>query len=178
MSFYKTSTGQPITGDPEKAYGSGFSLIPPDTFAVASIKSFLAVEDQYGQRYQIRWKIAEGHYKGRELSQNLYAFDQDKNRSDRAKEMIVLVFKLCNHKPTHVKAPSNEDLAPLVGKLCTIKIDAYKGKDGQDRNLVSEVHAQYYEAPKQDNFSDYAAHSLPKAEHVEIPDNFDQEIPF
>jgi hypothetical protein len=149
MSFWQGQAGKSLTGSAEDSFNSGFSPIPDGTVAVAMIKSFEFVESaEYDPKYQVRWKIADGEFKNREVFQNIYAFDKDPERNEKAKNMMMRIYKLCGHKPSHNNAPTNQDLAPMQGSLCTIKIGMYVGKDGKKRNSLDEVHESNY-APEQ-----------------------------
>lgn len=149
MSFWQGQADKQLTGSAEDSFNGGFSPIPAGTIVVAMIKSFeLSENDGYAPRYQVKWKIADGEFKNREIYQNIFAFDSDIDRQYKAKNMMMRIYKLCGQKPSHSNAPTNEDLAVLQGKLCTIKIDMYVGKDGKKRNSLAEVHESSY-APEQ-----------------------------
>ncbi len=145
MSFWQGQAGKALTGSAEDSFSNGFSPIPDGTIAVAMIKSFEFVESaEYQPRYSVRWKIAEGEFKNREIFQNIYAFDKEPERAEKAKNMMMRIYKLCGHKPSHSNAPTSQDLAPMQGSLCTIKIGMYVGKDGKKRNSLEEVHESSY----------------------------------
>jgi hypothetical protein len=149
MSFWQGQAGKTLTGSAEDSFNSGFSPIPDGTVAVAMIKSFEFVESaEYDPKYQIRWKIADGEFKNREVFQNIYAFDKDPERNEKAKNMMMRIYKLCGHIITQPSQPTNQDLAPMQGSLCMIKIGMYVGKDGKKRNSLDEVHESNY-APEQ-----------------------------
>lgn len=178
MSFWQSPTGKTLTGSAEDAFNSGFSPIPDGTMAVAMIKSFEFIEsEQYQPRYQVRWKIADGEFKNRELSQNIYAFEEDADKADKAKNMMMRIYKLCEHKPAHANAPTNADLAPMQGKLCSIKIDMYKAKDGKSRNLVSEVHESAYTPAAQEGLYDSALSKFGRSAPTSASPS-DSDIPF
>lgn len=145
MSFWQGQAGKALTGSAEDSFNSGFSPIPDGTIAVAMVKSFEFVESaEYEPKFQVRWKIADGEFKNREIFQNIYAFDKEPERAEKAKNMMMRIYKLCGHKPGHSNAPTNQDLAPMQGCMCTIKIGMYVGKDGKKRNSLEEVHESNY----------------------------------
>jgi hypothetical protein len=54
--------------------------------------------------------------------------------------MLMRMYKLCAHKPTHSDAPTDNDLAPMKGKILGIKINEWQN-NGKEGNYVGEVHA-------------------------------------
>lgn len=143
MSFWTSRTGLEIDGSDKNAFNDSFATIPDGTMAPAMIKTFeLQESEQWGPRYSIRWRIMEGDFKGREINQSIYAFADKPEKVDKALNMLMRVYKLCDHKPTHKDAPTTQDLSPMQGKMCGIKIAMLIGKeDGKERNYVSEVHS-------------------------------------
>ena len=143
MSFWTSKSGMPINGSDEYCFTGGFAAIPDGTQAQAMIKSFELKESQdYAPRYSIRWKLMDGKFKGREVNQNIYAFERDAEKADKALNMMMRIYKLCGYVPKHEDAPTNNDLMPMQGKVCSIKISLYVGKkDGKEYNNVVEVHA-------------------------------------
>ena len=139
MSFWESKTGAPLTGSAEDAFTSSFTIIPDGTTASAMIKAFEI--KQFGEEafYQITWKIVSDQFKNQEVRQKLNTFDVKPEKAQRALNMMMLIYKLFDHKPTHNNAPTNDDLKPLTGKVAVIKIQewALNGKEG---NFVSEVH--------------------------------------
>jgi hypothetical protein len=128
-------------GDEKKAFVSGFSPIPDGTEALAEInKAFLDEKGAFGPSYQVTWRITEGEYKGRLIFQAIGAFDQDKVRAERAKNMLMYLFNTFKlHVPPH--APKDADLAPMVGRIASIVVGEWINKEGKTKNVIREVHA-------------------------------------
>lgn len=177
MSFWQSPTGKELTGSAEDSFSNGFTPIPDGTIAVAMIKLIEFVENEgYDPRYSVRWKIADGEFKNREVFQNIYAFDKDPDRALKAKNMLMRLYKLCGHKPTHSNAPTTLDLAPMQGSLCTIKIGMYVGKDGKKRNSLEEVHeSSYAPEPVKDDLFDSA---FSRNKNAGAPNLESDDVPF
>ena len=145
MSFYQSLTGKPIDGLPENTFAAVFELIPNGTQVPAMIKSFeLKQPAEFDAHYQVVWKIVDGEFKGREVRQSIKAFDGNPDKKDRALNMMVRLFKLCEYMPSHQNAPTNQDLFPCLNKVFGIKIQEWSmvRPDGSvsEGNWVSEVH--------------------------------------
>lgn len=145
MSFYQSLSGKPIDGSPENSFAAVFELIPNNTQAPAMIKSYELKEPNEGEAYyQVVWKIIDGEFKNREVRQSIKAFDTDANKRERALNMMVRLFKLCEYQPLHQDAPTNQDLIPCLNKVFGIKIQEWSmtKPDGSlsEGNWVSEVH--------------------------------------
>jgi hypothetical protein len=152
MSFYQSLTGKPIDGLPENTFAAVFELIPNGTQAPAMIKTFELKEPaEFDAHYQIVWKIVDGEFKGREVRQSIKAFDSNPDKKDRALNMMVRLFKLCEYRPSHQNAPTNQDLIPCLNKVFGIKIQEWSivKPDGSisEGNWVSEVHKSDAEFP-------------------------------
>ncbi len=150
-NFWKSGTGAEVTGDPKKAFLPDFSIIPDNTYALAKIEIFefvskVSTYDQSVQQYyEITWKITDGDFINRVVSQKIKVFDGKPEAIDRNLNMMKLIMDLCNFKPKHADAPNTNDLMPMVGKILGIKIREYSvpKKDGTGMltgNNVSEVH--------------------------------------
>ncbi len=170
MSFWQGQAGKTLTGSAEDSFSGGFTPIPDGTIAVAMVQSFeLSENDGFDPRYQVKWKIADGDFKNRQIFQNIFAFDKDPERAEKAKNMLMRIYKLCSHQPTHSNAPTNADLAPMQGSLCTIKIGMYVGKDGKKRNSLEEVHESSY-APEGLFDSALSRNKTPGAPSLDLDD--------
>lgn len=145
MSFWTTTKGEQLQGSAESAFVGVFGIIPDGTTTTAMIKDFEIV-DQAGQKvlYQISWQIVSDSFKGQILRQKLKVFDDKDAARDRAKNMLKLVCTLCDWKPTHTEAPSQDELGRMKGKICGIKIREFSfiSDKGElvEGNWVSEVH--------------------------------------
>lgn len=149
-NFWSSGTGKAITGDADSAFLPEFSIIPDGTTAKATIKTFEVVEKEATQyaaatRFlQITYKILDGSYKGREVTQKIKVFDGKPEQIDRNLNMLKLIMQLCNCKPTHAGEPTDADLAVMHGHIVGIKIREWSlpRADGSimDGNFVCEVH--------------------------------------
>ncbi len=149
-NFWSSGSGAEVSGSPEAAFLKDFSVIPDGTLALALIKSFGLVDktDQYGVKkyYEIIWKITSNDYKNREVSQKIKVFDGKPEAIDRNLNMLKLVMDLCQFKPKHSDAPSDDDLRPMCGKILGIKISEWSmpkadGSGLMEGNYVPEVYA-------------------------------------
>lgn len=151
MAFWDSKSGQAITGKPEAAFVQDFFLIIPNgTKVLAKIDSFKLHEEirQFDgselKEYRINWKITEGEFRGREVVQKIKAFDEKPEACDRALNMLKLIMDICKFVPTSQDEPTTKDLAPMVGKVCGVKIREWHmpKKDGSgmmEGNFISEV---------------------------------------
>jgi len=149
-NFWSSGSGRKITGAAEEAFLGDFTLIPDNTVADAMIKKFVIVEkhNDYTQitdkYFEITWKLVSGDFKNREVSQKIKAFAGKPEAIDRALNMLMLVMKLCDYKPSHTNAPVDAELAEMNGKILTIKVREWHmpKADGSmmDGNHVTEVH--------------------------------------
>lgn len=149
-SFWVSGSGRKITGAAEEAFLGDFTLIPDGTVADAMIKKFVIVEknNDYTQTtdkyFEITWKLVSGDFRNREVLQKIKAFAGKPEAIDRALNMLMLVMKLCDYKPSHNNAPVDAELAEMNGKTLTIKIREWHmaKSDGSmmDGNHVTEVH--------------------------------------
>lgn len=139
MSFFQSKTGKQLTGSEEDSFAGGFKIIPDGTTAPAMIKTFLINEsDAMNQFYEIQWKLVDGEFKGTQVRQKIACFDTKAEKAERALNMLLRLFKLLKIDPTE-NAPTEEDLAPMQGKILGIKIQEWS-MDGKNGNWVSEVH--------------------------------------
>lgn len=145
MSFWKLSTGQSPSGSEEASFTGSFKIIPDGTTALASIKDFTIDENGDSALYKIIYKIIEGEFSNREVTQKIKCFDAKPSIADRALNMLKRIHDLCNLKPSHANAPNNEDLLLFKGKVLGIKINEWSmiKADGSlsEGNYVSEIHA-------------------------------------
>lgn len=147
--FWKSRSGQEITGKPEQAFVQPFTIIPEGTKALAHIKSCAVVETDATQYkaadkfIQIAYKILDGDYKHREVTQKIKVFNGEPKSIDRNLNMLKLLMDLCGFKPTHSGEPTNQDLANMVGKILGITIGEWsmsKADGGvMEGNFVREI---------------------------------------
>ena len=129
------------TGDEKDAFAGGFTLIPENTTAIAEIQTATLVDDK-DKYYEFTWQIIDGEHAGRKLWQKVQVFNKNADKAKRAKNMLMLLFRLCSITPPK-GAPGDLDLMPFQGKLCSLLIRQWhiEGKEG---NYVAEVHAADY----------------------------------
>ena len=152
MSFWQSKSGKPITGKLEDAALPEFSVIPEGTMALAAIHAFEVIEnadssyEDTKKFYQITWKLTQGEFKNRQVTQKLKCFAGKPEAIDRNLNMLKLVMDLCKFKPSHGEAPTSQDLMPMVGMVLGVKIREWSllKKDGSgmmEGNFVSEVYS-------------------------------------
>lgn len=152
MSFWLSGTGLAPTGKPEDAFIGDFTIIPESTVATASIKSFTLVEKENKHKgitekfYQIIYKLLDGQFKSREVTQKIKCFDGKPDQIQRNLNMLKLVMQLCDFKPTHNEAPQDLELIPMLNKIVCVKIGEWSiPKDDKSGNIegnyIREVHA-------------------------------------
>lgn len=189
MSFYTLSDGTKPSGSAEDANIMVARTIPNDTKAVAKVTSAKLKDFDGSKFYEVEWELTSTNYKGVTVKQKIKCFDEDEKKVDRAKQMLVRLFKVLNFKPIHSEAPTDQDLFELKGRSAGIKVQQwfYNGKEG---NWVSSL----YES---DGFESEEGYLLtaPKQEMSKMPPNcndsqintvyeefskqsFDSDIPF
>lgn len=187
MSFWKSEMGE-VTGNADQAFAKSFTQIPDGTKAVAKIKGFanqVYLEKNF-KYLAIEWELQSGDFKGQKVVQKLKVYGGDEYDKDsektryRALNMLKLLYQLFNLKPNHYAEPTDQDLAPFVGKIAGIKIRETAPNDkGRQYNWVSEVH-------KSEGFTTETGTGLPvvaKASvktdpHQAAPTNDFDDIPF
>lgn len=128
-----------VTGDPKKAFTGGFEPIPEGEMVTAELsKAELTESEKFGAQYEFGWKINDGDFKNRLVFQKIKAFDSDLIKAEKAQEMLMLLFKLFHVNPT-VNAPTNHDLAHMLGRVATLKVGKWN-IEGKSGNFVREVH--------------------------------------
>ena len=120
-SWWDLSNGQKATGNEADAFIAPMGVIPDGTQAVAKIQK-MTVELKDKGFINIQWKLIEGEFANRVVFQKLQCWDDKPQKADRAKNMLLLIMKLCNHQPTTGGEPTDKDFAPMIGKSCGIKI--------------------------------------------------------
>tara|TARA_R110000868_G_scaffold161317_1_gene391512 strand:- start:16878 stop:17450 length:573 start_codon:yes stop_codon:yes gene_type:complete len=146
MSFYAGATG-----DPSKAFVQDFTTIPEGSKALATIKAFEVVDKDATQYsgatkfFQVTWKLTTGDFTNREVQQKIKCFDGKPEQIERAKNMLVLVMKLCDYTPSHNNEPTTQELASLCGKIVGIVIGEWSmpkadGSGNMEGNFVRECH--------------------------------------
>ena len=138
MSFFQSKTGRPVNGSEENSFASNFRSLPDNTQAPAVIKRFAVQEYQGDTYYQIHWQLVDGDFKGSEVKQTIKPFEQDDNKAERALNMMFRIFTIGGLRTDFQDMPTNNDLAPLKGKIMSIKIG--NGIiQGDERTWVREV---------------------------------------
>lgn len=145
MSFWLSSTGETIKGQPEKAFTPEVVniVIPNNTLARAKIVSFVLVEEfnqQYydAPYYEITWELIDGDFVNAQVKQKIKAFEREPKTKDRALEMLMLLYRIANMAPPQ-SAPTAFDLLPFLGKVFGIKVKEWQ-RNGNEGNFVGEVH--------------------------------------
>jgi|SRR6056297_928376 len=173
MSFFTLSNGEKPTGDAESAHAAGTLLIPHNTQAIAKIDSFKLIESQtsdFPSFYAVKFELMNTKYKGFYVTLKLKPYDQKKSIQDRAKQMFVRLYHLCQLQPAHSGAPQDNDLLMFKDKILGIKILQwfYQGKEG---NFVSEIHSsQNYECKE----GEYLTPPTPSGQDVKQQETADQ----
>ena len=153
MSLWKLGTGKAITGHSKDSFLGDFSNIPEGTTCDAFIKSFLHAEskDRRGnvtdKFLEIKWKIVNGEFKNREVSQKIKIFSGKPESIDRNLNMLMLIMNMFEY-PLIDEVPSNNELMHFNGKMAAIKIGEWEMSITKDDgtpgfingNNVKEVH--------------------------------------
>lgn len=145
MSFYMSRSGAVIDGSDANTFAQPLTLIPEGTTAIATIKAFekKAVEG-LEPVYEVTWKIIDDNFKNREVRQKIRVFDKNPEKVDKALNMLVRIFNICQFRPAHENEPTQQDLIPLLGKVCGIKIREWsmlrEDNSIAEGNWVAEVH--------------------------------------
>ena len=150
MSFWTSPINQPITGSEKDAFIQDFTIIPEGTMAIGVIKS-CTVEDKAATQYseatkfiQVIYKLADGEFKNREVTQKIKVFDGKPEAIHRSLNMLKLLMTLCSYQPDHSREPTNQDLANLHGKVLGLKIGDWSmpREDGTigEGNFIRELH--------------------------------------
>ena len=129
-----------IDGAPEHAFSGVFQPIPDETIATAEIVTFelMPETERFSPHYQIKWRIIDGEHKKRVLFHKIKAFDENKDKALRARNFLMLIYKLASVDiPDGV--PGNDELMPFQGKILDIKV-RHSVIEGKDINWVSEVY--------------------------------------
>ena len=141
MSFWQSMSGTPIDGSAEHSHTGSFKVIPDGTTAPGIITQAKMVSFDDGNKvYQITYKLVDGEFKSSIVRQKINCFDHDPKKRDRAVNMLMRLYKLCNISPTHGDAPTDMDLMHLQNKVIGLKIQEWQ-QDGKEGNWISEIHA-------------------------------------
>lgn len=138
MSFWSSDLGQ-LTGNPEDAFTSPFSVIPDGTMAVAKIVKMYNSERNGQKSIEIDWQLTDGEFKGRHIFHKLKVFDDNSNKRHKALNMLMLIYKLFKVQPPNNDAPTDDFMKVFIGKHAGIRIQEWS-QDGSSGNWVSEVH--------------------------------------
>ncbi len=142
MSMFTLSTGEKATGSADAAFAPQVFQIPNNTMALAMVdkcekKSFM-YDGNAVVFYQVEWKLMNAPFRGFSVRQKIDIFAEKSAKADRAKEMFMLLFKLCNINPTPT-GPTDNELFQLQRKVCGLKIQEWD-LNGKSGNWVSELH--------------------------------------
>jgi hypothetical protein len=157
MSFWNSGTGKAVTGKAEDAFTGDFSIIPNNTMALASIKSIKLSETKNGEGntedcYLVTWKIEDENFMGRLVTQKIKVFSGSPEQIQRNLNMFKLLLDLCEYKPKHANAPTEEELSSIQGKILGIQVREWHmpKKEGgmMSGNFVAEIHATSGFEPK------------------------------
>lgn len=153
-NFWLNSNGAPITGNANKAFLGDFTIIPDGTSCKALIKSFkLISKDNLNaapeEYYEITWRLIDGDFKDRQVSQKLKVFSGKSESIDRNKEMMMLIMNMFHYQMQHDGILTDDDLKFFINKIASVVIGAWNyptvdKKTGKDITLegnnVREVH--------------------------------------
>lgn len=129
-----------VDGNPEHAFSGVFLPIPDYTIATAEIVTMelMPETERFASHYQIKWRIISEEYKKRILFHKIKAFDENKDKALRARNFLMLIYKLASiNIPDCV--PTNAELMPFQGSLFDIRI-RHSVIEGKDINWISEVY--------------------------------------
>jgi hypothetical protein len=181
MSLWKLGTGKEITGTARDSFLNDFELIPDDTICDAIIKSFAYAEAR-GEKYlKIDWKIINGDFKNREVTQKIKIFSGKPESIDRHLNMLRLLMILFSY-PISDDIPTDYDLLFFINKIACIKIgewhiDIIKENgmpDSLEGNNVREVHLIGTFAPETGIEKEYANNN--KSVNNLITNNLDSAL--
>src|SRR6266404_5094075 len=99
MTFFNLSDGSTASGSAEKAHYTPFKIVPNNSRVFATLTK---CEKKQGKKpyYQIIWEVSAGEYVGNKIHQSIFPWADHEKMSDRAKEMFMRIFKVCNvHAP-------------------------------------------------------------------------------
>ena len=140
--MFTLSTGERARGVAEAAFAQQILHIPNNTFALAMIekceeKSF-SYNGQDMRFFNVEWRLMNAPFKGTAVRQKIDIFSDNPAKADRAKEMFMLLFNLCNINP-NPSGPTANDLYLLQKKICGLRIQEWE-LNGKTGNWVSELH--------------------------------------
>lgn len=140
MSFWQSMSGTPIDGSAEHSHVGSFQVIPNNTTAPGQIVSAkLVMFNDGNQVYQVSYKLVDGDFKGCIVRQKIDCFSHESKKRDRAVNMLMRLFKLCDFKPLHSGEPTGQDLLNLQNKIIGLKIQEWS-QDDKEGNWISEIH--------------------------------------
>ena len=92
---------------------------------------------------QVTYKLLDGDFKGREVTQKIKCFEGKPEQIERNKNMLMLVMKLCDFQPSHSNEPTDEDLGRMCDKVIGIVIGEWSlpkqdGSGTMEGNFVRE----------------------------------------
>lgn len=128
MSFWKSGTGDEVTGDEKSSFAGDFSVIPEGTMAIVNIKDIDIVEDELARSEEskkmivVKGNIVSDDFKNRETILKIKCFHGKPESIQRNLNMLKRLMDLCGFKPKHGNSPSQEELRTMCGKLIGQKI--------------------------------------------------------
>lgn len=142
MSIFTLSDGSKATGNADAAFAQQIFQIPNNTMALAMLekceKKSFTYDGEQVVFYNVDWKIMNAPFKGFSVRQKIDIYAEKPTKADRAKEMFMLLFRLCNVNPTPT-GPTDNELFQLQRKVCGLKIQEWD-LNGKTGNWVSELH--------------------------------------
>jgi hypothetical protein len=142
MSIFTLSTGQRATGAVESAFAPTSFQIPNGTMALAMLekceKKSFTYDGEQVVFFNVDWKLLNSPFKGFSVRQKIDIYAEKAAKADRAKEMFMLLFKLCNVNPT-ASGPTENELFQLQHKVCGLRIMEWD-LNGKQGNWVAELH--------------------------------------
>ncbi len=149
MSFWNSRTGDPITGDEKSSFSSNnnFKHIPDGTTLNAMIinASHFIYEGEI--KYQFIFKAIDGDFQGDEIKKVLSPYDLDDKKAQKSLNIFKRMYILCDLKPTHSDAPTDEDLCDFKFKTLSLKI-GNNFINGKEVTWISEFYAQDHFKPE------------------------------
>jgi len=144
MSFFTLSSGSVASGDPMAAFIADMSVIPNNSMVLATLEKCEVKEFRGTKTFSVTWKMLN-LFKNQIVRQKIDVFSDNEKKADRAKEMFMLIFKICNvNVQDKNHGPTPNELYQLERKVCGLRIREYSlvGDDGVTRegNFVSELH--------------------------------------
>lgn len=170
MSFWQTSTGEPVKTTGAFESNTAMEPIPDNTTCLAMITK-TSIDDFNGDKFiNLEWTVQKPDaYKNRKVFQKVRIFDADTKKRDKALQMLAAIDKNAGGKLSKIdKAPDVFALeAALLNKAMLIKVMVW-ALDDRKGNWVSAV------SPR--SASEPAPAPTPAPAPVDVA--YDPDIPF